>query len=168
MRQAPKPYSKGGALLYCVIVIPILAIDTVEVWGSSPHGPTISFNELASTTPVRKAPNGSSKGAILTPVGNAVGIEVVFSCAGAPKQRNKYEMIVLTEKPSRESSPHTMLFGSSSSLTKNMDARGARKPKVNSGEVRSPTQPKHGGLTVNSRRTPAECFQLPCPLVLIV
>jgi hypothetical protein len=22
-------------------------LDTVEVWGSSPHGPTISFNELA-------------------------------------------------------------------------------------------------------------------------
>ena len=34
-------------------------LDTVEVWGSSPHGPTIFFKELASTTPVPKAPNGS-------------------------------------------------------------------------------------------------------------
>ena len=34
-------------------------LDTVEVWGSSPHGPTISSNGLASTTSVSKAPNGS-------------------------------------------------------------------------------------------------------------
>ena len=37
--------------------------DTVEVWGSSPHGPTISFSELAYTTPARQAPNGSIKDA---------------------------------------------------------------------------------------------------------
>ena len=34
-------------------------LDTVEVWGSSPHGPTISFNGLASTTSSGRAPNGS-------------------------------------------------------------------------------------------------------------
>ena len=38
--------------------------DTVEVCGSSPHGPTISFNELASTTSICKAPIGSIKGVV--------------------------------------------------------------------------------------------------------
>ena len=33
--------------------------DTVEVWGSSPHVPTIPFNNLASLTSSREAPNGS-------------------------------------------------------------------------------------------------------------
>jgi len=33
--------------------------DTVEVCGSSPHGPTISFSELASSTSPGKAPIGS-------------------------------------------------------------------------------------------------------------
>ena len=33
----------------------------VEVCGSSPHGPTISFNELASITSLGKAPIGSIK-----------------------------------------------------------------------------------------------------------
>ncbi len=40
-----------------------MIFDTVEVWGSSPHGPTISFNGLASTTSLGKAPNGSIKDA---------------------------------------------------------------------------------------------------------
>jgi hypothetical protein len=35
------------------------SFDTVEVWGSSPHGPTIFFNGLASTTSAHKNPNGS-------------------------------------------------------------------------------------------------------------
>jgi hypothetical protein len=35
--------------------------DTVEVCGSSPHGPTIFFNKLASATSLGKAPNGSIK-----------------------------------------------------------------------------------------------------------
>ena len=38
--------------------------DTVEVCGSSPHGPTISFSELASTTSLRKAPIGSIREAV--------------------------------------------------------------------------------------------------------
>jgi hypothetical protein len=37
------------------------SVDTVEVWGSSPHGPTISFSEFASTTSPSTAPNGSIK-----------------------------------------------------------------------------------------------------------
>jgi len=36
-------------------------VDTVEVCGSSPHGPTILFSELASTTSLGKAPIGSTK-----------------------------------------------------------------------------------------------------------
>ena len=36
------------------------SFDTVEVWGSSPHGPTIFSSDLASTTSIRKAPNGST------------------------------------------------------------------------------------------------------------
>src|SRR5258708_39241877 len=36
-------------------------LDTVEVCGSSPHGPTIFFSELASTTFLGKAPIGSIK-----------------------------------------------------------------------------------------------------------
>jgi hypothetical protein len=36
-------------------------IDTVEVCGSSPHGPTIFFSNLASTTIVDQAPIGSIK-----------------------------------------------------------------------------------------------------------
>jgi hypothetical protein len=36
-----------------------LVIDTVEVWGSSPHGPTIFFSDLASTTFLDQAPIGS-------------------------------------------------------------------------------------------------------------
>ena len=36
-------------------------LDTVEVCGSSPHGPTIFFSELASTTSLGKAPIGSIK-----------------------------------------------------------------------------------------------------------
>src|SRR5271165_2804677 len=36
-------------------------IDTVEVRGSSPLVPTISFNDLASLTSLREAPNGSIK-----------------------------------------------------------------------------------------------------------
>jgi hypothetical protein len=35
--------------------------DTVEVCGSSPHGPTIFFSELASPTSPGKAPNGPIK-----------------------------------------------------------------------------------------------------------
>jgi hypothetical protein len=35
--------------------------DTVEVCGSGPHGPTIFFSELASTTFLGKAPMGSIK-----------------------------------------------------------------------------------------------------------
>src|SRR5258707_5187047 len=38
--------------------------DTVEVWGSSPHGPTIFFNGLAFTTSLRKAPIGSIREAV--------------------------------------------------------------------------------------------------------
>jgi len=33
--------------------------DTVEVWGSSPHGPTIFFNRLASVTAFIITPNSS-------------------------------------------------------------------------------------------------------------
>ena len=36
-------------------------LDTVEVNGSSPFGPTIFFSELASATLLGKAPNGSIK-----------------------------------------------------------------------------------------------------------
>jgi hypothetical protein len=36
-------------------------IDTVEVCGSGPHGHTISFSELASTTSFVKAPIRSNK-----------------------------------------------------------------------------------------------------------
>jgi len=39
-------------------------IDTVEVCGSSPHGPTIFFSELASTTFLGQAPIGSNKDAV--------------------------------------------------------------------------------------------------------
>jgi hypothetical protein len=39
----------------------VLGIDTVEVCGSSPHGSTISFSELASTTFLGHAPIGSIK-----------------------------------------------------------------------------------------------------------
>jgi hypothetical protein len=35
--------------------------DTVEVCGSGPHGPTIFFSELASTTFLGQAPIGSIK-----------------------------------------------------------------------------------------------------------
>jgi hypothetical protein len=38
-------------------------IDTVEVCGSSPHGPTILFSDLASKPSFDKAPNGSIKDA---------------------------------------------------------------------------------------------------------
>jgi hypothetical protein len=38
-----------------------LAIDTVEVWGSSPHGPTIRFNNLAISLAYRVAPHCSNK-----------------------------------------------------------------------------------------------------------
>ena len=44
-------------------------LDTVEVCGSSPHGPTISFSELASTTSLDQAPIGSIR-------------EVVRDCQG--------------------------------------------------------------------------------------
>jgi len=37
------------------------SVDTVEVSGSSPDGPTIFFSELASTTSPSKGPNGSIK-----------------------------------------------------------------------------------------------------------
>jgi hypothetical protein len=36
-------------------------MDTVEVCGSSPHGPTIFFSDLASTTFLDQAPIGSIK-----------------------------------------------------------------------------------------------------------
>ena len=36
-------------------------VDTVEVCGSSPHGPTIFFSDLASTTLLDQAPIGSIK-----------------------------------------------------------------------------------------------------------
>ena len=39
-------------------------VDTVEVCGSSPHGPTISFSELASTTFLGQAPIASIKDAV--------------------------------------------------------------------------------------------------------
>jgi hypothetical protein len=46
--------------------------DTVEVCGSSPHGPTIFFNKLASATSLGKAPNGSIKEV----VGDSQGLHV--------------------------------------------------------------------------------------------
>jgi hypothetical protein len=39
-------------------------IDTVEVCGSSPHGLTILFSDLASKPSFDKAPNGSIKDAV--------------------------------------------------------------------------------------------------------
>ena len=33
--------------------------DTVEVWGSSPHGPTIYFNKLPTVVAIPKAPKSS-------------------------------------------------------------------------------------------------------------
>jgi hypothetical protein len=44
--------------------ITISHFDTVEVCGSSPHGPTISFSELESTTSPGEAPIGSIKEAV--------------------------------------------------------------------------------------------------------
>jgi hypothetical protein len=41
-----------------------ILIATVEVRGSSRHGPTIFYSELASTTPLGKATNGSIKEAV--------------------------------------------------------------------------------------------------------
>jgi hypothetical protein len=41
-----------------------IVFDTVEVCGSSPHGPTISFSELASTGFLGQAPIGSIKEAV--------------------------------------------------------------------------------------------------------
>jgi hypothetical protein len=46
---------------YQVLGSPQQPFDTVEVWGSSPHGPTIIFSELASTTSLGQAPIGSIK-----------------------------------------------------------------------------------------------------------
>jgi hypothetical protein len=40
-------------------LFPLVALDTVEVWGSSPHGPTIFFNKLATLTAFSKAPKSS-------------------------------------------------------------------------------------------------------------
>jgi hypothetical protein len=42
-------------------------LDTVEVWGSSPHGPTIYFNKLAAVYAASKAPNSSVRGLKLRP-----------------------------------------------------------------------------------------------------
>ena len=36
-------------------------LDTVEVWGSSPHGPTISSNDIEDLPPFGVAPNCSNK-----------------------------------------------------------------------------------------------------------
>ena len=47
-------------------------IDTVEVCGSSPHGPTIFFSDLASTTLLDQAPIGSIKEV----VGHSQGLHV--------------------------------------------------------------------------------------------
>ena len=43
---------------------PQSGIDTVEVCGSSPHGPTIFFNELGSKITLGKAPIGSINEAV--------------------------------------------------------------------------------------------------------
>jgi threonine synthase len=48
-------------------------VDTVEVCGSSPHGPTLSFKDLASTTFLNQAPNGSIKGVVRDSKGLHVG-----------------------------------------------------------------------------------------------
>jgi hypothetical protein len=41
----------GGAGQFCMFSSEsVRRFDTVEVWGSSPHGPTISFNKLAKIT----------------------------------------------------------------------------------------------------------------------
>ena len=42
----------------------VLVIDTVEVWSSSLHAPTILFNELASRASLGNAPIGSDKEAV--------------------------------------------------------------------------------------------------------
>ena len=52
------PQSYPQSMMSCT------TFDTVEVCGSSPHGPTISFSELGSTTSFGKAPNGSIKDAV--------------------------------------------------------------------------------------------------------
>ena len=46
---------------YLAVPNSLVSFDTVEVCGSSPHGPTIFFSELASTTSLGKAPIGSIK-----------------------------------------------------------------------------------------------------------
>ena len=38
-----------------------MGVDTVEVWGSSPHVPTISFNHLPNPPPKNLGPLGSNK-----------------------------------------------------------------------------------------------------------
>jgi hypothetical protein len=54
VHQALEHDGDGGA-----VAQQFFPIDKVEVWGSSPQGPTIFFNGLASTTSAHKAPNGS-------------------------------------------------------------------------------------------------------------
>src|SRR5258708_31014197 len=51
-------FGSPRGLLSCCKSYPCY-LDTVEVCGSSPHGPTIFFSELASTTSPGKAPIGS-------------------------------------------------------------------------------------------------------------
>ena len=48
------------AVLY-VVVKPMSGIDTVEVWGSSPHGPTIFFNNIETLPTFCVAPDCSNK-----------------------------------------------------------------------------------------------------------
>jgi hypothetical protein len=62
---------------------PTREIDTVEVCGSSPHGPTISFSELASTTSLAKAPNGSTKEAVRNYRGHLLNILRQGTCIPA-------------------------------------------------------------------------------------
>ena len=54
------PQSNPQCMISCAASA-CFGIDTVEVCGSSPHGPTIRLSELASTTSLGKAPIGSIK-----------------------------------------------------------------------------------------------------------
>jgi hypothetical protein len=74
--------------------------DTVEVCGSSPHGPTISFNKLASVTSLGKAPNGSIKEV----VGDSQGLHV---CGRRQMRRTRLPReqtlsLTLVRKPTAE------------------------------------------------------------------
>ena len=79
--------SKNFDLVAQIQSVNTLFVDTVEVCGSSPHGPTISFSELASTTFLEQAPIGSIK-------------EVVRDCRG-------HFLIVLREDTDPPDAPLT-------------------------------------------------------------